>query len=121
MSTFNVLSRLSFDWGVRCFGMVHMRDKRIRALRCVEEAIELAQACKVDQLQLHKLIDYVYDRPVGVPEKEVGGVFVTAAVISECLNDQPEAIFEAEIRRVLAKDPSYFAERNRLKEAAGFG
>ena len=36
----NTICRIIWDWGLRCFGHKHMLDKKTRALRLAEEAIE---------------------------------------------------------------------------------
>jgi len=113
------LTRIAVDWGVRCFGADHMRDRRVRALRLVEEAVELAQACHVSEAQIEQLVEVVYSRPRGMAHQEAGGVMVTLAVLCDHLGIDIETAFEIEVRRCLSRDPADFAERNRQKIAAG--
>lgn len=109
------LMRIVTDWGIRAFGRDHMINAQVRALRLVEEAAELAQALDVPQAQLEKLINLVYARPKGDYRQELGGVLVCLAVLCEAMGDDPDAAFEAEVRRVLAKPPEHFAKRNQEK------
>mgnify|MGYP001575296809 FL=1 len=62
-----------------CFGSEIPNDKRERAFRFLEEALELVQAAGTTKEQALKLVDYVYGRPVGELPQEVGGVGVTLA------------------------------------------
>jgi hypothetical protein len=121
MSSLRLLTDIAFDWGIRCFGMAHMKDPRVRALRCVEEAIELAQCCSVNPQQLRDLIDVIYARPVGRLHQELGGTLLTACVLCRSIGaDDPLTILELELRRVLDKNSSAFSDRNRDKIAMGF-
>ena len=63
-----------------------------RTHRFLEEALELAQANGCSREDAWALVDYVYDRPVGTPGLEVGGVMVTlAALCSAGMIDMDEA------------------------------
>jgi hypothetical protein len=115
----DTVSRIIWEWGCRCFGEEHMLDRKARALRLVEEAIELAQAMEVPEQQIQKLTSVVYKRPVGEPAREIGGVFVTAILMSQCLGWQPQTMIELEVCRCLAKSPEDFAKRNAEKNALG--
>jgi hypothetical protein len=119
-TSYQTLTDIAFAWGIRCFGSKHMSNKYIRALRTAEEVIELCQACEVDGMQLHRLIDYVYAKEPGKIAQEIGGVLVTSAVFCSTMGLEPDFVLATEVRRVLEKSPEYFAERNRLKEQAGF-
>lgn len=71
-----------------------------RVLRLVEEALELAQACRVDREALHRLIDYVYERPVGEPAGEIAGVMVTLYGAASALGVLAQVAFENELKRI---------------------
>lgn len=116
----NARQRMAWDWGVRSFGLDHMTDKRVRGLRFAEEAIELAQAVRVDKEKLHALIDYIYARPEGDLSQEIGGVGVTLLVLGHGWGIDVDAAEQRELERVLAKPSSDFAARNKAKIAAGF-
>lgn len=68
-------------WMRRCFGQKISDDVVERNHRFLEEALELIQACGATKSEAHQLVEYVFDRPVGEPEQEVGGVMVTLAAL----------------------------------------
>ena len=67
---------------VKCFGPKIPLDKTERNYRFFEEATELVQACGMTKEDCYKLIEYVYNRPVGEIEQEIGGVMVTLAALT---------------------------------------
>jgi hypothetical protein len=117
--TINLMTRIAYDWGVRCFGQEHMNDLPTRSLRCLEEAVELAQVLQVPREQVHKLVDYVYDRPPGDSVQEAGGTLLTISVFCKALGFQPEDVYEIELRRCLEMSPEHFAKRNAEKMRVG--
>jgi NTP pyrophosphatase (non-canonical NTP hydrolase) len=118
MNTVNLLQRIMWDWGGRAFGHSHMLDLKTRALRMVEEAIELAQAAGVNESDLHSLTTQTYARPRGAVAQEIGGVLVTTAVICELIGTTVSEEMEREARRVLNVDLEVFAARNKVKMTA---
>jgi hypothetical protein len=68
-------------WLTKCFGTVIASDKVERNHRFLEESLELVQATGCTQSEAHQLVDYVFNRPVGEPAQEVGGVMVTLAAL----------------------------------------
>lgn len=68
-------------WTKYCFGLEVANDKTERNHRFLEEALELVQACGCTAEDAHKLVDYVFGRPVGERSQEVGGVMVTLAAL----------------------------------------
>lgn len=77
-----------------------LQNRAERAVRFVEEAIELAQSIGVEREQLHRLVDYVMSRPVGDTSQEVGGAMLTLyAVAASCGVDADERVLK-EIERV---------------------
>lgn len=90
-----------------------------RALRVLEEAVELAQAEGVDITMVNRLTDHVYSKPPGEPAQEVGGVAVTLLCYCERRGISLETEEVREFRRVLALPPEHFAARHAAKDAAG--
>ena len=115
MSNMDVLTRIAWDWGVRCFGVAHMTDVRVRAVRMLEEATEAAQAAGVGVVQAQAVVHTVYQRPAGAVAQELGGTLLTTACMCACGNFQPEHLFELELRRVLDKPTEHFTARNQSK------
>jgi hypothetical protein len=107
-------------WGTECFGADHMADHKVRALRLLEEAIELSQAVSVPAEQCAKLVEYVYSRPAGNPQQELGGVGVTWLVAAAALGSSALEALHAEMERIAKKPPAHFAQRNQQKLDAGF-
>lgn len=68
-----------YEWLTACFPPEARKDSQERTHRFLEEALELAQATGCSQEEAKALVDYVYSRPAGRPEHEVGGVMVTLA------------------------------------------
>ena len=113
--TLDLMTRLAYDWGARCFGREHMVDRPTRALRCLEEAIELAQSLGVSKEYADLLVASVYDRPPGDPIQEAGGTLLTCSVLCHAIGQTPERVYETELTRCLSKSPEYFAKRNAEK------
>lgn len=68
-------------WLVACFGEEIASDKVERNHRFIEEALELVQACGCTASEAHQLVDYVFGRPKGEMEQEVGGAMNTLAAL----------------------------------------
>jgi hypothetical protein len=66
-------------WLEACFPPSVRSDRGERTHRFLEESLELAQANGCNRHDALALIDYVFGRPAGQPEREVGGVMVTLA------------------------------------------
>lgn len=76
------------DWQVRvrrwllaCFGQAIASDKTERNHRFVEESLELVQSLGATKEECLQLVNYVFDRSVGNPAQEVGGVMTTLAAL----------------------------------------
>lgn len=67
------------EWLAACFTPPVRADQRERTHRFLEEALELAQANGCSRADAIALVDYVFARPAGQPDQEVGGVMVTLA------------------------------------------
>lgn len=103
-------------WAKRCgFPMEHTE----RALRFIEEAVELTQAMGVDIEHVKRVIEFVYGRPKGSIESEVGGVSLTLLVLCERLGISTDQCETKELMRVLSIDEEVFHKRNAAKMVAG--
>lgn len=100
-------------WMMACFGPEIAADKLERCDRFIEEALELVQAGGYTAERAHALVDYVFGRPQGDINQEVGGVMVTLA--AHCLAhgvDMHQAA-ETELARIWTK-----VDQIRAKQAA---
>lgn len=106
-------------WCARTFGEAVAVDKRERAERFLEEALELAQACGVDVARVSSISRHVYSKPVGEIDQEIGGVGVTLLALAENYGISADMAERNELTRVLRKDPAHFRARQDAKAAAG--
>lgn len=102
-------------WVESCMGTTALYDWQERALRFVEEALELGQSSRtLSREQAHALVDYVFDREVGHPWQEVGGVMVTLAAMAHVMGFDMFAAGHAELVRCIA-DSRKIAEKQAAK------
>jgi GNAT superfamily N-acetyltransferase len=105
-------------WVALCFGESAMSPTE-RARRLLEEAIELAQAEGVTLAETLKMASFVYAKPVGEPKQEAGGVALCLLGWAYGRGVDLDAIELEEIRRVMAKSPEFFRQRQAVKAEAG--
>lgn len=90
-------------WMLACFGEKITSDTIERNHRFLEEALELVQANGCTKEEAYKLVDYVFNRPVGDIPQEIGGVMVTLAALCNTLNAEYEFLGYQELERVWTK------------------
>lgn len=108
------------DWAIAAFGTAEATGIPQRGLRLLEEAIEAFQACGGDEAIAHKLVTYVFGRPPGQIDQELGGVAVTMLALAAAAGLSADEEECREVHRVLSKPLREFTERNANKNAAGF-
>lgn len=91
------------EWAEKCFGKEIADDTTERNHRFLEEALELVQACGITKSECLQLIDYVYSRPAGDKEQEVGGVMSTLATLCAAHRMNLEECAERELIKVYEK------------------
>lgn len=101
------------EWMQACFGPEISADRIERNHRFIEEALELVQACGCTKSEAQQLVDYVFDRPQGDINQEVGGVMVTLAALCLANGFDMHAAGETELARVWT-----MIEKIRAKQAA---
>lgn len=90
--------------GTAAFGEANMTNKRERALRFLEEALELCQSVGVGADDIDTMKAYVFSRPIEVNlEKELGGCLVTLYALADAYKRDLEAVGWVEIRRVAGR------------------
>lgn len=87
-------------WAVRTFGDDIAKHRCERALRLLEEAMELAQVEEVPLPLLFNLALRVWSRPKGDPGQEVAGVGVTLLAYCAAAGLDFETELELEILRI---------------------
>lgn len=104
------------EWTLTCFGPTIADDRLERRDRLVEETLELAQTLPAFTAdRAHALVDYVFSRPVGVTEQEVGGVSVTLAALCSAEGIDQSHWAETELARISAPE---VVEKIRAKQAS---
>lgn len=107
-----------YEWCIATFGRAE-QELRERAIRLVEEAIELAQAEGVGEGTLRNLLEVVYSKPAGNAAQEAGGVGTTLLAYCQAKGISANRAEKEEWDRVREIDPEYFRERHAKKVVAG--
>lgn len=92
-----------FTWIKSAFGEKLAYDRRQRNHRFLEESLELVQSTGCAREDAHLLVDYVFDREVGEPAQEAGGVFLTLCGLCEANQIDLQSAAAAELDRAWAK------------------
>src|SRR5580765_5431162 len=95
-------SRLCVKWSKLVFkDKFGLLTPRVRTMRLLEEALELAQAEGVTGPEASIILNQVYDKPIGDPYKELGGVLITAATYAGVARFNLEEAFYDEFERIM--------------------
>jgi hypothetical protein len=84
-------------WASECFGGEVAGDMLERQDRFLEESLELLQAHGYDPSRIARVRDYVFNRPVGEPNQELGGVMLTLAALANAAGHDILQAGEAEL------------------------
>ena len=106
-------------WVESRLGTKILMDRKERAARLLEEALELAQAEGVPEILATNLARRVYDRPVGEPRQEAAGVGVCYLAYCHATDLAPLDVVAEEMTRVEGVDPAVTRARHDFKAAAG--
>lgn len=119
-------SKSGLDWQRQCgkwvsdtFGPASLSSLPNRAARVCEEGVELAQSEGVTKETALAIVERAYSRPVGEPRQEAAGVIFTVFAYAEAKDFSLLRALADELRRVKAKDPELFRDKQREKFAAG--
>ena len=91
------------EWLHNCFDHKIVHSRQERALRFLEEAIELCQASGLPFESVQSIIHYVYSRSVGRLEQEAGGVMISFAALCNNLNIDMQFVANAEYQNICRK------------------
>lgn len=109
------------NWVRELFGDEAAKNVPERALRTAEEALELAQACRVPVETIHQLVDYVYSRPVGNAPQEIAGSMVCLYAMGAALEVDVDAEFEKEYARINTPEVIERCIRRQAEKREKFG
>lgn len=105
-------------WARETFGEEDW-TQRARAIRFIEEALELVQALGLDLPVVLRVAARVYEGPPGTVAQELGGTVVSLCALAEQVGMSLEEAGTEEFQRVLSLPAAHFRERNRAKCEAG--
>jgi len=108
------------EWIQRTFGEASLSANE-RALRFLEESLELVQAAGLPIEKARELLEYVYSRPAGIIGQEAGGVGIALLALCEKFGVSAEEEEDLEVERVTTLEPDYFRKRQVIKVEAGIG
>jgi hypothetical protein len=108
------------EWIQRTFGEASLSENE-RALRFLEESLELVQAAGLPIEKARELLEYVYSRPSGVVAQGVGGVGISLLAFCEKFGISAEEEEALEVERVITLEPEYFRKRQDAKAKTGVG
>lgn len=91
------------SWMHACFGEEISKDKIERCHRFLEESLELVQSLGITKIDVLKLVDYTFDRPIGEPSQEVGGVMITLAALCSASGIYMQKSGNDELKRIWTK------------------
>lgn len=100
MTSINIYQAGVRKWMNECFTPATVTNKRERAFRFLEEALELFQAMGCSQEEAQELLTYVFGRPVGEVAQEVGGVMTTLAALCNAADVNLNQAAVLELNRV---------------------
>jgi hypothetical protein len=117
-------SSLSFQtrvglWVTECFGTRTALDVRERALRFCEEALKVVQSFGLTAADAHRMVDYVFGRPIGETTQEIGGAMVTLAALGYATNIDVFAAGDLEATRIETCIPQILAKQQLKAESGG--
>jgi hypothetical protein len=88
------------DWVRRALGEAVLNDRQERALRFLEEAVELAQACGLPEAQASRLLARVYAKEPGGVKEEMAGSYFTLLMLARAHDVSIDWELLKEFRRV---------------------
>jgi hypothetical protein len=94
---------------------------RERGRRHNEESLELGQALGVTREEAHKLVDHVFDKPVGKISQELGGSLLTLAGCAEVCGVTLGHCGTAELNRIFSLPMEKFQKRQAQNVQDGIG
>jgi hypothetical protein len=106
------------EWAVDKFGPVAL-DRNERALRFVEEALELGQVEFVSEQQAIGLVKRVFSRSPGNVDKEIGQAALTLEALAENIGKNARHLLAVEYERIKSIPKEEWQRRHAAKVADG--
>lgn len=116
--TTNPRQRQVLVWAIATFGPV-AADRRERAMRFVEEAIELAQSCGLDRRTIDAIAERAYSRRAGTLDRELAQAGMTLEALAENIGFDLSRLIGDEFNRVREVPKEEWARRHAAKTAIG--
>lgn len=105
-------------WAVDTFGLVAI-EERERAMRFLEEAVELAHALDLDRATIDAIVKRVFSRNKGYIPREIGQAHMTLECLAEALGHCSEREAATEFDRVRAIPRAEWQRRHAEKAKIG--
>lgn len=112
------IGRKFLDWAIQTFGPIAV-DRRERARRFLEEAIELGHAEGIDRNMVQGIADRVYARSAGDTGREIGQAMATLEVLAINLGYSTSREMEREFDRVRTIPRDQWQRRHQSKVDVG--
>lgn len=116
------IEKLTEDAGGWCrdvFGEASFNNRRERAMRVLEEAIELAQAEGVTTNDVLRTMAHVYSKPADAPELEGAGVGIALLIWAAGTGNHLDLLIEENLTALRARDPIKMREKIAMKRSKG--
>lgn len=114
-----VMQKQVSKWVSTRFGNACLLDKKERAMRVLEEALELAQASGVNSMDVKVILNHVYARPVGEVAQEHAGVLVSLLASATANGLYLDLETESEIARIWSVPEEEILRKQAMKNNAG--
>lgn len=86
-------------WLIEALGMETLMDRKARAMRVLEEAVELAQAAGITVEKVQEQVSWTFGRPAGEYDQEIAGVINSALLAAEGYGQDGLWLGAKELRR----------------------
>lgn len=118
-STLLHLSARIAKWVTECLGSKALFDPKERALRLIEEAIEIGQVEGLTEDDVIRVAKYVMGRPIGERTNEAGGTLVCVLAYCYAVGLDPYETCEREVSRIESADFDKIRTKHAAKVHAG--
>lgn len=112
------LQNVILTWAANTFGSVAY-SPRERALRLVEETIEVAQTEGLGPNDIRKIVERVYEREPGDLGEEIGSVAMTLAALAQNAGYDVETELLMQFERCLCRSQAEWDKRHSEKVDRG--